>query len=180
MADSYGWSRALAILAILVILLFLLSLVAGNARSGGEQKSSATGPTGSIFISGTDNARSPFLKTLIINVADGTRVQLGEDDVSLGNFYAFSRDNSFAVFVGITKDRLDAAMAHRASPGDVTQVYRASVAPHVLPLPAQGVQLTNDDSPNKSMPAISDDGRLVAYVGASSSMPSATCFILAI
>ncbi len=170
MAGGYSWKRVLAIVAVLIIALVLVSMVAGGRPAPG-----ASGPSGAIFVTSTDDPQATFLETFAVNVADGSQTRVGEDGGSVGTFYSFSPDGRTVAFLGMTKDRLDAAAAQEAPVGSVMQLYRASLTQaHMLPQPARATQLTNDDSLSKTSAMISDDGTRVLYVAADSSAPPAT------
>lgn len=117
---DHGWKRMLAILAVLVLALVLVSLAAG-----GRLSRSASGPAGTIFVSGASDANVSFLETFTVYLSDGSQKHIGEDNESLGDFYSFSRDGRAVAFIGVTKTRLDAAAAHQASIGSIMQVALA-------------------------------------------------------
>ena len=125
--------------------------------------------TGTILVSSTVDAASPFLETYAVRM-DGTGVsQVGEDTASVGNFYSFTRDGSKTVFVGTNALQVQQEVKHEIAAGDIMQVYEAPAQAGHIAVVGEAQQISTDHGDHKQMPAISDDGALVAYVTSTSS-----------
>lgn len=128
--------------------------------------------SGTIFVSSTIDPSSPLLDTYAVKLDGSGVTQVGEDAASVGDFYAFSRDGSKTVFVGTNALRVQQGSAHQIPAGDVMQVYEASVNVGHVPVVGEAQQIGDDRGDHKVMPAISDDGALVAYVTSASTSRS--------
>lgn len=154
---------------IIIGVIVVCLLLAGVVMLGVAPASPKESLSGTILVSSTIDASSPFLDTYAVKL-DGSGVsQVGEDAASVGDFYSFSRDGSQTVFVGTTALQVQQAAAHQISPGDVMQVYAAPARTDRLPLVGEARQISTDHGDRKMMPALSDDGALITYVTASSS-----------
>lgn len=165
MIFSQGLLRKIVVRALIALLLVAGLYMLLFWSNGKDQPT----PSGTIFVTSSNIASSPFLETYAIHLDEKQIKHVGADETSVGTMYSFSGDGTVAAFIGITQDRIERALADKTLSGKIMQVYRAQVdTSGSAPLASATEALTDGLDLGKTTPAISNDGRFVLYVTSSS------------